>query len=274
MKAMVHARAAGELALEARVARYQAPYFIWGPGRVEEGLRYTDELVDRLGHVPAVREFGVHVRSHLRARLGRFDGVVEGIEDYRRRMRELGHEREYAGTADCVWDVCYWTGRWTVGEAALREAMAINERIGVKDSLPDYANSLGQAAYLTGRLDEADRHSEEAERVTASDDPLNGAGWRIVRARVLATRGDLTPPGPTSSRRPPARGSRSPRSSVAAVTRRPTRQPPRHSTSTNARETSSAPAGHATSWHVHRPDPPSSARGATVSACPRCRLRP
>jgi tetratricopeptide (TPR) repeat protein len=174
------------------VARYQAPYFIWGPGRVEEGLRYTDELVDRLGHVPAVREFGVHVRSHLRARLGRFDGVVEGIEDYRRRMRELGHEREYAGTADCVWDVCYWTGRWTVGEAALREAMAINERIGVKDSLPDYANSLGQAAYLTGRLDEADRHSEEAERVTASDDPLNGAGWRIVRARVLATRGDLT----------------------------------------------------------------------------------
>jgi tetratricopeptide (TPR) repeat protein len=190
-RALLHARLAGELALEALLARTGAPFFVWGPGRVEEGLRYTDELADRLGHVPQVREFGVHVRAHLLARLGQVDGVVDGIQEYRRRILELGNQRDYADTADCVWDVCYWAGTWAIGEAAVREALAINERLGVRDRVPDYANSLGQAAYLMGRLDEAEHHSEEAERVTTSDDPMNGAAWRIVRAQVLAARGDL-----------------------------------------------------------------------------------
>jgi class 3 adenylate cyclase/tetratricopeptide (TPR) repeat protein len=190
-RALLHARLAGEVALEALLARTRAPFFVWGPGRVDEGLRYTDELVDRLGHVPQVREFGVHVRAHLLARLGQFDGVVDGIQEYRRRIRELGNERDYADTADCVWDVCYWAGTWAIGEAAVREALAINERLGVRDRVPDYANSLGLAAYLMGRLDEAEHQSEEAERVTTTDDPINGAAWRIVRAQVLAARGDL-----------------------------------------------------------------------------------
>ena len=121
-RALTHARRAGSLALEVNLAGMRAPDFIWGPGRVEEGLRYAREIVERLGHVPGMQQFALHLHAHMQARLGEFDGALEAIGEYRGGVRELGKEREYAVTAACVWDVCSWSGDWEHGEAALREA--------------------------------------------------------------------------------------------------------------------------------------------------------
>ena len=133
-RALQHARQAGSLALEVSLAAMRAPDFIWGPGRVEEGVRYADELVERLGHVPGVQQFALHLHAHMRARLGEFEGALEAMSTYRDNLRELGKEREYAVTAGCVWDVCSWSGDLQHGEEALREAYEQLEQRGTRHS--------------------------------------------------------------------------------------------------------------------------------------------
>jgi hypothetical protein len=64
-RALHHAREAGSLALEVNLAAMRAPDFIWGPGRVEDGVRYAEEMVERLGHVP-VQQFALHLHAHMR----------------------------------------------------------------------------------------------------------------------------------------------------------------------------------------------------------------
>jgi class 3 adenylate cyclase/tetratricopeptide (TPR) repeat protein len=186
-----HARQAGSLSLEVNLVAMRAPDFIWGPGRVDEGLQYADEIVDRLGHVPGVQQFALHLRAHMQARLGEFDGSLEAMGEYRRGVRELGKEREYAVTAGCVWDVCSWSGDWQHGEAALREAYELLERQGNRAFLSEVALDLGEAARRQGRLDETERLCEVAEELSASDDVGNQAQLSLLRARLWGARGNL-----------------------------------------------------------------------------------
>jgi class 3 adenylate cyclase/tetratricopeptide (TPR) repeat protein len=191
-RAASHARRAGDLRLEADAVIWKAPYFIWGPGQVQEGLRFVDAVLESLGHVPGVQEFALHVRGHMRARLGEFDGAFEDVDEFRRGVRELRRETLYAVSAGCVWDVCLWAGEWRRGEEALREGYEMLERMGNKAALSEIALGLGDCVLRQGRVDEAERLSEIGEEVTAADDVFGTAQWLTLRSRVRAARGDLT----------------------------------------------------------------------------------
>jgi class 3 adenylate cyclase/predicted ATPase len=190
-RAVDHARAAGDLPLEVELVPHSAPPIIFGSVPVEEGLRYVDGVVDRLGHLPAIRGFALHVVAHLRARLGEFDLAREALEEWRGRFRELGQIEQYAITAGCVWDVCSWAGEWEQGERALREGCELLEQMGEKSFRSTSLAYLGEALYRQGRLDEAERCSAMSEELGASDDLVNEAVWRALRAKVIAARGDL-----------------------------------------------------------------------------------
>jgi tetratricopeptide (TPR) repeat protein len=190
-RALDHARRSGSLALEVSLMGSKAPDFVWGPGRVEDGMAYAEELVERLGHVPGVQQFALHLRAHMQARLGQFKGALEAIDMYRSNLRELGKEREYAATANCVWDVCTWSGDLEHGEEVLREAYEFLERRGNKAFLSNTAIQLGNAVVRQGRLEEAERFCELGEELTASEDFENEAGLALLRARILAARRDL-----------------------------------------------------------------------------------
>jgi class 3 adenylate cyclase/tetratricopeptide (TPR) repeat protein len=190
-RALAHARQTGRVAQEFSLVSMRAPDFIWGPGRVEEGVRYADELVERLGHVPGVQQFALHLHAHMRARLGEFDGALEALSTYRTNLRELGKEREYAVTAGCVWDVCSWSGDLQHGEETLREAYEQQERRGNKAYLSSTAIDLGDVLVRQGRLDEAERFCELGEELSASDDVMNEAHIALLRAKIGAGRGDL-----------------------------------------------------------------------------------
>jgi class 3 adenylate cyclase/tetratricopeptide (TPR) repeat protein len=159
-RAVPHARRAGDVSLEVSLVCAKAPYFIWGPGRVDEGLRHADVVLESLGHVPGVQDFALHVRAHMRARLGDFDGAFDAVSEFRRRLRELGREREYAVTATCAWDVCLWAGHWEQGEAILREGYDQHEQMGNKAALSMTAIELGSCLYRRGSLDEAEHYAE------------------------------------------------------------------------------------------------------------------
>jgi tetratricopeptide (TPR) repeat protein len=190
-QARLHARRSRNLPDEARLVGNKAPYFIWGPGSIEDGLRHADDALESLGHVPGVREFALHVRAHMRARLGEFDGAFEDVSEFRRRLRELGSETEYAITSGCLWDVCLWAGDWERGEEALREGYELLERMGNKGMLSKTALELGDCVYRQGKVDEAERLSEIGEEVTAEDDVFGMLQWLTLRARVRTARGDL-----------------------------------------------------------------------------------
>ena len=191
-RALFHARQAGSVALEVNLAGMRAPDFIWGPGRVEEGLRYAEEIVERLGHVPGMQEFALHLHAHMQARLGEFEGALEAMTEYRARLRELGRGREYAGTAECVWDVCLWSGDWEHGESALREGYELMEKSGNMASLSTAAINLGEAVVRLGKLDEAERLCEVGEDLRVRDDVANEVHLNALRARVRAARGDFS----------------------------------------------------------------------------------
>ena len=190
-RALPHARRAGDLPLEARLVLYKAPYFIWGPGHVEEGLRFASEVFEQLGHVPGAQSFALHVRGHMRARRGEFEGAFEDVSDFRSGERERGREREYAITSDCFWDVCLWAGDWKRGEDALREGYVMMERMGLKAGVSKVSLDLGDCVFRQGMIDEAERLSEIGEEVTAEEDMFGTAQWLTLRARVRAARGDL-----------------------------------------------------------------------------------
>ncbi len=190
-RALPHARRAGDLPLEARLVFSKALYFIWGPGHVEEGLRFAGEVFEQLGHVPGAESFALHVRGHLRARLGEFEGAFEDVSDFRSGERERGRERDYAITSDCVWDVCLWAGDWKRGEDALREGYGMLERMGIEAGVQKVSLDLGDCVFRQGMVDEAERLSEIGEEVTAEEDMFGTAQWLTLRARVRAARGDL-----------------------------------------------------------------------------------
>ncbi len=190
-RALAHAGRTGDLALEVPIVTRSAGPIVYGSVPVEDGLRYADEVLARLGHVPEVQGFGLHVRAHMLARRGESRGAFEGVSAWRHHKRELGQEAAYAQTSGCVWDVCFWAEDWERGEAVLREAYGMLERMGNKAYASTIAARLGEAAVRLGRLDEAARLSETSEELGASDDVYNETIWRRVRAEMLAARGDL-----------------------------------------------------------------------------------
>jgi class 3 adenylate cyclase/tetratricopeptide (TPR) repeat protein len=190
-QAVAHARETGDLALEVQMVTQSAPPIVYGSVTVQEGLRYADDLLVRLGHVPEVQGLTAHVRAHMRARLGEFERAFEDANAYRHHIRELGQETLYAHTANCTWDVCLWAQDWPRGEEALRESYEMLERMGMKISLATVAAHLGEAVLHQGHIDEAERRSVESEGLGAGDDLYNEMSWRRLRAKVFAARGDL-----------------------------------------------------------------------------------
>jgi tetratricopeptide (TPR) repeat protein len=188
--ALTHARLAGDPRLEAQLVLSKAPYFIWGPGLVVDGLRQAEDAVRSLGHIPGVQAYALHVRAHMQARLGEFDGAFDAVSEFRRLTRELGRETLYAITSGCVWDVCLWAGEWERGEEALRESYEALERMGNKGLLASTALDLGDAVLRQGRVDEAEELSVIGEEHTANEDAWGQARCLTLRAKVQGVRGD------------------------------------------------------------------------------------
>jgi class 3 adenylate cyclase/tetratricopeptide (TPR) repeat protein len=189
-RACEHARAAGDVPLEIELLVQNAPAIAFGPVPVPEGLRRVEALLAEKGDIPAVQGYALHLLGHLRARVGQFDEARAAIARWREDMRELGRELPYATAAGCMWDVCALAGDLEGGEAVLRDACTILEPAGEKSFLSTIVGYLAECVYRQGRLEEAERLSDVCAQLGASDDHLNEALWRAVRAKVLAARGE------------------------------------------------------------------------------------
>ena len=190
-QAWQHAHLTGDAGLEMEITYPSGGPIVFGPIPVEEGLRWVSDVVAQALSRTAAEFWSRHMFAHLNARLGDFDAARAAMLSWRTQLRELGEEALYTGTAGCAWDICYLAGDWASGEQTLRESYEILERTGERGSQGYVAALLADALLRQGKLDEADRYSSVGQELSTSDDVMNSAGWRRVRARVLAQRGEL-----------------------------------------------------------------------------------
>jgi len=186
-----YARLAHDLALEGEITTYSVPPLVYGPVPVQQGMRRVRELLERAESAPFARNMALHLAGHLQSRLGEFDAAREAFTEWRESLRELGKELAYAGTSGCIWDLYSLADDWVGAEQALREGYEILERMGERTGLATLATLLGEALYRQGRLDEVDAYLDIGAEVGARDDVANESWGRSIRAKLLASRGEL-----------------------------------------------------------------------------------
>jgi len=158
-----------------------------GTTPVSELLAWLDEQEAR-----GVRHhFLDHGRSLALAMLGRFDEARSIMTGVRTKLAELGNRLALAGAlGHASLDLELLAGDPAAAADFGREAMRLYDEFGERGFASTAAARLAQALYELDRLDEADTWAGRAAELGASDDRLTQMLWRLVKAKVVARRGE------------------------------------------------------------------------------------
>jgi len=161
----------------------------WGPIHVDECIRRCEEL-KRHSTSKELEAHAMVMGGNLKAASGALDEGRAEAAAGREVIRELGDMLRWAGTAMVVGELELNAGAYGRAYELFSEG-----REGLATTATGYLSTMvafqALAALELGRLDEALELADEAERLAQRDDIDPHARGRIVRARVLARRGDL-----------------------------------------------------------------------------------
>jgi tetratricopeptide (TPR) repeat protein len=189
-----HARSAGDRTDEIESLRYMLITMHRGPMPVDEALARSVELRD-LG--PTDHRLGIGWRTtcaQLEAMRGNFDVARELLAEARALAEELGgtfvHHKHVAPAAG---EVELLAGDPGAAVRELRLTCEAFERDRELGYLASLAPRLGEALLAIGDEEEAFEVVERwrADRLTTPEDADAQVGWRRVRAKVLARRGEF-----------------------------------------------------------------------------------
>jgi predicted ATPase/DNA-binding SARP family transcriptional activator len=102
-----------------------------------------------------------------------------------------GAKRDWALCAQLAGQVELMAGDPAAAEQNLREGYEALRATGDRATRGTIASLLAEALYAQGRLDEAQRMTEETQAVAVPDDIEAQARWRATRAKLLARRGQF-----------------------------------------------------------------------------------
>jgi class 3 adenylate cyclase/tetratricopeptide (TPR) repeat protein len=192
-RAARHARNVGERAQEVESLQYGVMAMLMGPTPVHDALARVEEL--RSPEEPS-SPLTVHVLrfgAELEAMQGRIDTAREMIAQAKALAEEFGRELTLTRIAIQAGNVERLAGDATAAERELRPACEALERMEDWGHLSSVAPLLADALYLQGRYEEALQMTERwtPERLTVPEDTDAHVGWRRVRAKLLARRGEF-----------------------------------------------------------------------------------
>lgn len=193
-RAARYARNAGDRAQEAESLQYVIAAMHRGPMPVEEALGRFDEMrvlaeTNRRFEIALLEQ-----RAQLEAMRGHFDIARDLTSQAKTLAKEHGlqvlfdsHTAPAAGTVELL------AGDAVAAERVLRPACEGLERGGELGFLSSVAPLLVDALFAQGRDEEALELTERwtPERLTVPEDADAQVGWRRVRAKLLARRGDF-----------------------------------------------------------------------------------
>lgn len=129
--------------------------------------------------------------AQVKAKRGDFD---EARSLYRRALdmcNELGAEVLWGGYSMAAGWIEILAGTPEAAEPMLREGMERLEQVGEQSYRSTLAAVFADVVYRQGRYDEADELTRVSEELAARDDLSSQVGWRSVRAKALAQRGEF-----------------------------------------------------------------------------------
>jgi class 3 adenylate cyclase/tetratricopeptide (TPR) repeat protein len=192
-QAAQHARNAGDPYQEADALGMVLAAVFYGPTPVEEALRRVE---DARFVAEGSRMLEVSVLNNLarfEAMRGNFDAAETAIAEAQagaegaREVERLSHLSTTAGS------VALLAGDAVAAERLLRPTCERLEEVGELGYLSSTAPPLLNALYRQGKDDEALRLSDRwhPDRLTVPEDVDAHVGWRAVRAKLFARRGQL-----------------------------------------------------------------------------------
>ncbi len=189
-RAAAHARDAGDRAQEASSLGGSVTAMLQGPMPVEDALRRIDVVRSRSEFSWRLEVSMLGSRAHLEAMRGRLDTAREVAVKATSLAEEHGlnpHGRPFAGYVELM------AGDAAAAERELRIACARTEEAGELGFLSSIVPHLVDALLALGHVDEAVIATERwrPERLTVPEDVDAQAGWRRVRAKVLARIGRI-----------------------------------------------------------------------------------
>ncbi|HEX9410184.1 MAG TPA: adenylate/guanylate cyclase domain-containing protein [Actinomycetota bacterium] len=184
-----YARRAGDRVMERQALQRLAGALFWGPTPVEQGSRRLERMLrdvegDRMNEARIKRSL-----AGFLAMQGRFDEGRRLLAECRATFEELGvrfavlNQSFFTGTLELL------AGDSAAAEAALRESCEALQAMGDRSSLCSLAAFLAEALYLQGNDEEAWHFTRVADQAAGEEDLEAQWGWRSVRAKILARRG-------------------------------------------------------------------------------------
>jgi class 3 adenylate cyclase/tetratricopeptide (TPR) repeat protein len=190
-RAARHARNAGERAQEVESLQYVLMAMLQGPTPVGEALSQVEELRSAAERNRPLRVHVLRVGAHLEAMRGRFVTARDLIAQAKELAAELGVEVTLARIAIQAGPIELLAGDPSAAERELRPACKALERMENWGHLASIVPPLVDALLAQGRDDEGVRLTALVERHMVPEDVDGQVGWRRVRAKLVARRGDL-----------------------------------------------------------------------------------
>jgi hypothetical protein len=190
LQAVEHAERAGDERGWSNALSWLASSALTGPAPVEDAIARCEGIRDQLkGH----RREQALVLDHLaglEAMRGEFAAARRLIAERDAVMAELGVTMHTAVSHDEAF-AALLSGDAAAAEAVLRAGYVRLSEMGEKALLASTAAMLAHSILEQGRPDDAWEFTQVAEEMAAADDLSAQIGWRSVRARILARRGEI-----------------------------------------------------------------------------------
>ena len=190
-RAAQHAHNAGDRLQEIQSRGYVLIASVNGPTPVESALQRAEQM---RGQVEGDRRLQVTIlrcQARLEAMQGSFDVARQLIAEATSLADELGLEVSAAGVQFDAGVVELRAGRPAAAERSLRPAVEALERMGNQGHFVTIAPVLVDALFAQGRGEEAAALIERVAEWAMAEDMDPQIGWRRVKAKLLAQRGEF-----------------------------------------------------------------------------------
>ena len=186
-----HARNAGDRLQESVSLNYVLIASLHGPTPVAVALERAEQMRGRADGDRRLEVTSMRCRARLEAMLGNFEVGRRLAEEGLALAEELGLSVQAAGMQSELGDVELVAGRPAAAEALISAACETLERMGNRGHYVTVAVALGDALLAQDRLDDAAALIERIEDWAIDDDMDPQVGWRRLKGRLLARRGDF-----------------------------------------------------------------------------------
>jgi len=190
-QAVEHARLAGDQRAESRNLMSLALCALYGPMPVPEAIVVGRRIAAEIGDDRRAEGVVLCALAHLYALRGETDEARTLYRRARAVLSDLGGRMMAATVSLDSSRVEVLAGDAVQAERELRGDYEILSAAGERYTLSTVAAMLADAVLRQGRADEALALTTESEGLSADDDVESQNLWRRVRARVLASRGEL-----------------------------------------------------------------------------------